>query len=186
MFYIFSKVIDSDICNKLVNECKQNILTQATVKNLDQSKRTDTELRQTYLYKIKDKEHKINNLIWHFIKQANDTQFDYDIEAFEYSEFLEYKVGDFYGWHQDGHGKTPNNRTRKLSAILVLSDPQTFEGGELQFFSGDKPLTKDVIEDLKKQGTIVVFDSTEWHRVTPITNGIRHSIVCWAIGSNFR
>ena len=34
------------------------------------------------------------------------------------------------------------------------------------------------------QGSVIVFDSRDWHRVTPITKGIRYSIVCWTKGPN--
>jgi PKHD-type hydroxylase len=186
MFYLLPKVIQPEICDEIIKECKQNILEKATVKNPDQTRRDDPKLRKTEIHIIKDKDHKTNNLLWHFIKDVNDTQFHYDIEAFEYSQFLEYKDNGFYDWHQDGNGMSPNNKTRKLSAVLVLSDPQTFEGGELQFFSGNKPLARDITDDLKKQGTIILFDPTDWHRVTPVTRGIRHSIVCWAVGTNFK
>ena len=45
---------------------------------------------------------------------------------------------------------------------------------------------EQVMCDINSQGTIVVFDSRDWHRVTPVTKGVRHSIVCWTVGKNFR
>ena len=69
----------------------------------------------------------------------------------------------------------------------------TFEGGELQFYSGDRPMEdmgeitgEQITNDIKSQGTVIVFDSRDWHRVTPVTKGIRHSIVCWTVGPNFK
>mgnify|MGYP003679119510 FL=1 len=82
---------------------------------------------------------------------------------------------------------------RKLSLTLVLSDPNTFEGGELQFYNGEKPFQdmgeikgEQVNKDIQAQGTVIVFDSMDWHRVTPVTKGIRHSVVCWTVGPNFK
>ena len=40
-------------------------------------------------------------------------------------------------------------------------------------------------EQIKSVGTVIVFDSRDWHRVTPVTKGVRYSIVCWTVGPNF-
>ena len=41
---------------------------------------------------------------------------------------------------------------------------------------------EQVRESVGKQGSVIVFDSRDYHRVTPITKGIRYSIVCWTVG----
>jgi PKHD-type hydroxylase len=38
----------------------------------------------------------------------------------------------------------------------------------------------------RDQGTIIVFPSTMLHRVSPITKGIRRSVVGWAMGPPLR
>jgi PKHD-type hydroxylase len=45
---------------------------------------------------------------------------------------------------------------------------------------------EQITNDIKSQGSVVVFDSRDWHRVTPVTKGVRHSIVCWTVGPNFK
>lgn len=60
-----------------------------------------------------------------------------------------------------------------LSASMLISDPKTFEGGELQFFN---TVTKEI--DSYKENVfkkIVLFSSGKEniHRVTPQTNGER-------------
>ena len=42
-----------------------------------------------------------------------------------------------------------------------------------------------IAEDIRAQGSVIVFDSRDWHRVTPVTKGTRYSIVCWSVGPNF-
>ena len=193
MFYVFPRVVATDVCEQIVLDCKQNILKKATVLNPDKSSRDDPEVRKTSVHFIKDKDNKVNELVWHFLREANKIQFHYELTFFQAIQFAEYKDGGFYGWHQDASGVDPNNETRKLSLTLVLSDPDTFEGGELQFYNGDRPMedmgkitAEQVTNDIKAQGTVVVFDSRDWHRVTPVTKGVRHSIVCWTVGPNFR
>ena len=33
-----------------------------------------------------------------------------------------------------------------------------------------------------KQGSVIVFPSDMWHRVKPITKGIRYTLVIWFLG----
>ena len=192
MFYVFPKVVKPDVCERIVKDCKQNILKEATIYGSDKKGRDDPEIRKTSVHFIKDKDNEINELAWHFLREANKIQFNYNLEYFQAIQFAEYKDGGFYGWHQDASSIDPDNETRKLSLTLVLSNPDNFEGGELQFYNGGRPMEdmgeitgEQVTNDIKAQGSVVVFDSRDWHRVTPVTKGVRHSIVCWTVGPNF-
>ena len=205
MFYVFPRVIKPDVCNSIVKDYKQNILKEASVLSYDKFSRDDPSLRKTSIHFITDEKNKVNEIVWHFLRKANKIQFNYDLTFFQAIQFAEYKDGGFYGWHQDASSIDPNNETRKLSLTLVLSDPNKFEGGELQFFNGERPMAEwmtvdkqgnnrpvdeitggQVTKDIQAQGTVVVFDSRDWHRVTPVTDGVRHSIVCWCLGANFK
>ena len=199
MFYVFPKAIKPDVCEQIVEDCKQNILVNASIKVCSQDgtivSRNDPEVRKTSIHFIEDKDNKVNKLVWHFLREANKIQFNYDLTYFQPIQFGEYKDGGFYGWHQDDDGDAIDepNEIRKLTAVLVVSNPDTFEGGELQFYNGDRPMedmgeitAEQVTNDIKSQGSVVVFDSRDWHRVTPVTKGVRHSIVCWTVGPNFK
>ena len=194
MFYVFPRAVEPDVCEQIIEDCKQNILKKALVYNKDNtSSRDNPEIRKTSISFIEDKDNKVNELAWHFLREANKIQFNYDLTYFQAIQFGEYKDGGFYGWHQDDSGIDKSNEIRKLSLSLILSDPDTFEGGELQFYNGDRPLGdlgevtgEQVTNDIKAQGTVIVFDSRDFHRVTPVTKGIRHSLVCWTVGPNFK
>ena len=193
MFYVFPRAVAPDVCEQIVKDCKQNILNIASIYGNDKKGRDDPEVRKTSIHFIKDKDNEVNKLAWHFLREANKIQFNYDLEYFQAIQFGEYKDGGFYGWHQDASGIDPNNETRKLSLTLVLSNPDTFEGGELQFYNGGRPMedryeitVEQVTNDIKSQGTVIVFDSRDFHRVTPVVKGTRHSIVCWCCGPNFK
>ena len=45
---------------------------------------------------------------------------------------------------------------------------------------------EEMEKDIRDQGTVIVFDSRDWHRVTPVTKGTRYSLVCWTVGPNFK
>ena len=62
----------------------------------------------------------------------------------------------------------------------LLSDSSEFEGGSFQMQTGDTPYDVEL-----KKGDIVIFPSYKLHRVSPVTKGVRHSLVAWAHGSAF-
>jgi len=186
MFYVFTRAVSPDVCDQIVKDCKKNVLKEGAVGSLVPN------IRKNLVCFIQEKEDRINALAWHFLRKANNKQFNYDLKYFESSQFSEYKDGGFYGWHKDSSDER-NKEIRKLSLTLALSNPDTFEGGDLQFYSGDRPMedmgeitAEQITNDIKAQGSVVVFDSRDWHRVTPVTKGVRHSIVCWTVGPNFK
>jgi len=66
---------------------------------------------------------------------------------------------------------------RKLSISVLLSNPDTYTGGDL------------IIKKIKaprKQGSACVFSSFTEHEVTPVTEGDRLSLVLWIYGPPFR
>ena len=196
MFYVFPRAVAPDVCEQIVKDCKETVLEKATVDTYGKGKksaRDDPTIRKTLVSFITDKDNKINELAWYFLREANKIQFNYNLEHFEAVQFAEYRVNDFFDWHQDSSGIDKSNEVRKLSLSLILSNPDTFEGGELQFYNGGRPMqdmgeitAEQVKSDIKAQGTAIVFDSRDFHRVTPIISGMRNSIVCWCSGPAFK
>jgi len=68
---------------------------------------------------------------------------------------------------------------RKLTMVTLLSDPNSYEGGELEAISPGK-------EVKLKQGHSLFFASFLNHRVKPVTRGVRHSLIVWFGGRPFR
>jgi PKHD-type hydroxylase len=86
-----------------------------------------------------------------------------------------------YEWHIDASVKT-KTVPRKLSMALLLSDPSEFEGGQLQLkMNNDDPVS---VEQAK--GRAWFFAAYTLHRVTPVTKGVRKSLVVWAGGPQFK
>jgi PKHD-type hydroxylase len=113
-------------------------------------------------------------------KMANKEMWNFDIWG--YHDDLQYTTyygdGGHYDWHAD---LGPGISNRKLSCVLQLSDPGEYEGGELQMNLG-----ASIISVKKEVGLICFFPSFVLHRVTPITSGVRTSLVTWLCGSNLR
>ena len=113
--------------------------------------------------------------------QANNNHFGFEgMRLTEVGQFTHYPIGGFYEWHMDndvvGKFQPP---VRKISMTLLLSDPATFEGGELEFMSKGKTAKL-------KQGQAIFFASWLQHRVKPVTKGERKSLVMWFGGPSFK
>jgi PKHD-type hydroxylase len=120
-------------------------------------------------------------------RRAN-VAFGFNLNMFYEIQFTEYnsEANGFYGWHEDLLWVPPEgkNSQRKLSFVMQLTDPSEYEGGSLEFQIPGQELPNPSI--LKKQGTAVVFPSFIKHRVTPVTKGVRYSLVTWYEGPPFQ
>jgi len=116
-------------------------------------------------------------------KKANRNHFGFDeVQLNEQAQFTEYsgEVKGHYTWHMDSDIEMKNEPpVRKLTMVTLLSDPNSYEGGELEAVSPGK-------EVKLKQGHSLFFASFLNHRVKPVTRGVRHSLVVWFGGKPFR
>jgi len=121
------------------------------------------------------------------IIDVNARNFDLQLkflEDLQFSEYTEEKKG-FYSKHYDcGLKNSLDNAVdiRKLSFTIQLTDESEYDGGEL-IFHVDKEGQKKAP---KTKGTIIFFESDILHEVTPVTKGVRHSLVSWVKGPNLR
>ena len=103
-----------------------------------------------------------------------------DVKITEPAQFTEYPKGGFYDWHMDLDVSGVNSPpVRKISMTILLSDPSTFTGGQLEFMEKNK--FPDLI-----QGQAIFFASFIRHRVAPVKKGIRRSLVMWFGGTPFK
>jgi PKHD-type hydroxylase len=79
-------------------------------------------------------------------------------------------------------------KVRKLSVTINLNLPGEYEGGNLKFDFGPHALSDRYheCEEIRPQGSIIVFPSFVYHQVTPITRGTRYSLVLWCLGYPFK
>jgi len=120
------------------------------------------------------------------IRLINGQFFDLDLFGFvEPFQYTKYEAPDsHYVWHSDKYNQNGKNivAPRKLSVVLQLSDANEYEGGQLELNIG----ASENILIPKKKGLLCAFPSYILHRVTPVTAGIRRSLVCWVSGNRFR
>ena len=78
-------------------------------------------------------------------------------------------------------------KVRKLSFTLNLTEPENYEGGNLLFDMGEHSENKIIqCNEIRTQGSLVVFPSFIKHCVTPVTKGTRYSLVNWMCGRPFK
>ena len=113
--------------------------------------------------------------------KANNNHFGFEgMQLTEPAQFTHYLEGGFYDWHMDNDVQGKHQQpVRKISMTLLLSDPATFEGGELEIMSKGKTAKL-------KQGQAIFFASWLQHRVKPVTKGERKSLVMWFGGPPFK
>ena len=113
--------------------------------------------------KIGELIHKANQEVWKFDWEGHT-------DTIQHTTYYA-SEGGHYDWHVDvGNGSMS---MRKISAVLILND--NYEGGELQI--------QKIGEDLEhKKGNLFIFPSYLMHRVTPVTDGTRRSLVIWVGG----
>ena len=139
------------------------------------------------------------DLVFPFMMHANqEAGWGFDVVSCETPQITQYKKGQFYNWHSDGtsdrlsmytkeevgDNKLMLGNVRKLSMTILLNDD--YKGGQFQFRSFDKgkPVVKN--PPIKSKGSIVIFPSSLLHRVTPVTKGVRYSVVAWFLGPPFK
>ena len=198
MFHVFPRAVSKKECENLLEYCIKNTkFREASMMSMGKSDvdadnygRVDPRIRKTDIAFVTpdgSTDNKVNEIAWHFLTMANEIKFNYKFDSFQPVQFARYRDGGHYGWHQDVNesGISSDGELRKLSLTFSLSDPKTYEGGHLEFYRGERLMTEQENKDIRDQGSVIVFDSRDYHRVTPVTKGIRYSIVCWTVGPNF-
>ena len=91
-----------------------------------------------------------------------------------------YVEKDFYDWHIDVVQFPDSPPARKVSCSVLLNDSAEFEGGDMQIRAWNEETIK------LTQGQGLFFASFLQHRVLPITQGLRKSMVIWYNGPPFK
>jgi PKHD-type hydroxylase len=115
------------------------------------------------------------------LSQVNYDHFMYNIDGFDNFQYTVYKAKtkQHYDWHMDMDISSANY-IRKISASVMLTDPDDYQGGEFQLVPHGRVNEPLVLKP--KRGEVIFFSSFMPHRVAPVTSGVRKSLVCWVMG----
>jgi len=132
--------------------------------------------------------HSIRNSRIAWIHPEKDTWwlFDRAIMVFKSSlpfsslQSMQYTVydskGSHYDWHRDVGSGDNIAKARINVAVLQLSNPNEYKGGVLQIKYEDQ-----VIDVMKTKGMVTTFPIQLEHRVTPVTSGVRKTLIMWGL-----
>jgi len=191
-YWYFKSALSHKFCDDLISYAKTKEQKEAFI---------------GHSQKIKNKKARNSNVVWlndpwiykeihPYINHANQQAgWNFEWDYSETCQFTKYGKGQHYDWHCDSFN-TPyksedinfNNKIRKLSMSVSLSDKKDYKGGELEFqFRDTKDSNKTrVCKEILSKGSIVVFPSHVWHRVKPVKKGTRYSLVMWSLGYPFK
>lgn len=133
-------------------------------------------VRRSDVHMTRDKD--VSDILIDMCNEANNMAFGLNTNNEITCQYTTYKgdVKGFYDWHMDLHIGGDMATDRKVSIIVMLSDPREFEGGDLL-------IERDVIE--LQKGSVIAFPSFLSHKVTEVTKGVRRTMVGWQRGAPF-
>ena len=113
-----------------------------------------------------------------FKKEVNVKGYDIDFTNNMF-QFTEYTKDGYYNWHEDSGNEDEVFSKRYCSMVIQLNDE--YEGGELELWAGSGHYKLP-----RGKGVSTFFPSFTMHRVTPVTKGIRKSLVLWIGGEHYK
>lgn len=120
------------------------------------------------------------DLILSYASRVNEAaKWFFDIDFVEPLQLTKYEKGNSYDWHQDesewSRNKRKGEKIRKISFTLLLNED--FQGGYFHLIN--QPIEM-------KTGQMIFFHSDDYHRVAPVEDGTRYSLVGWVQGPAWR
>jgi len=196
-YWYFTSGLPEKICDDIVKYALSKKEVEGVTGTGDKSKsNNDKKIRNSDLVWLNERW--IYNEIHPFIYNANkNAGWNFQWDWSESLQFTKYKLNQHYDWHQDAwdrpYEKTDSNfngKIRKLSISIILSDENDYEGGDFQIdfrhkFKDQENYT-ETVKQIKPKGSVIVFPSYIWHKVTPVTSGTRYSLVNWVLGQPYR
>ena len=162
-FKIYENVLTDEHISFILNNVDENRYMDGRVSagarvNKKQKNRKDLFINEELILR------KIDDAIYDSVYKDVKTHFS-DILYREKWKLGKYTGTDnsFYNVHRDDSDETA---FRSTSMVCALSDVNDYEGGELCFDSLNVQLKL-------KKGSVVVFKSSLFHHVTPVTSGLR-------------
>ena len=168
-------------CNKIIEIGRSQPKEDSKIFNKKQKITQEYDLRKSNVSWINFSNPDANflfNKIETMLHQINQNNFGFEnITLTEAAQYTEYGPGDHYDWHMDcSVNMLTQPKVRKISMSLLLSPSNEYEGGDLSFIRQSKKLKLE-------QGYATFFASFIMHKVSPVTRGLRKSLVMWFGGT---
>ena len=215
-YYYFQSALTPRMCDDIVAYGKKHQAEMAVTGGVSKKVETGGKLTNKEIKNIQKKRDSdivwmndkwIYDAVHPYIHEANQKAgWNFEWDWSESCQFTKYGVGQYYGWHcdsweepyqrkqnEDGTYPIDHGKIRKLSVTISLTEPDEYVGGNLEFdfrnqidWERDKKSKIKECTEIRPRGSIIVFPSFVWHRVAPVTKGVRNSLVVWNLGYPFK
>jgi PKHD-type hydroxylase len=180
----FKEYFTKEICDKILELGLQIDDTDASLGVKGLSENTNEDYRRSKIRFIHADNPDFKFLfeeIWKLGIVANRDWFNFHITNLSFIQLAEYDESyqGEYKKHHDVFWINNDIYHRKLTCVIQLTDPNEYEGGNLELFDLHE---QPKYEELIKQGTVILFPSFIPHQVHPVTKGKRYSLSIWFEG----
>jgi len=179
---VFDKFFSKEACEEIIEDCKKLPMEYGVIKHNGEFIRSTSRVSKiAFLNKGTPEFNKLVSTIWEVSTIANNDLYYFHLSSLDFMQFAEYdsEVEGEYKKHQDVIWVNDSDRHRKLSIVVQLSDPSTYEGGDFEIYETEYEIPK---ENFRNQGSVIVFPSFKYHAALPVTKGIRYSLTAWVEG----
>jgi len=189
LWWLMPNGVTDDEVKNIVTIGNNNKLEDGTIGYGGKKGELDKTVRSAKRYFLDGKEHReVFELIWGLVSPINKSQFNFDIKSVEDIQYTVYDADDkgHYDWHIDTFWCNPDDKpyyTRKITIVIQLSDSEDYEGGDFEINNAE---WEQFTEGARQKGAVIILPAFIEHRVTPVTKGVRKSLVAWIDGENFR
>jgi PKHD-type hydroxylase len=184
-YWYWSSVLSEELCGAIILESDRLVFGEG-ITGYGENSKLNVDVRNTNI-SFFDRFHWIEGICLNYATCANiNAGWNFDLTYPQNVQYAKYFPDQHYVPHADDLCGINQNEMRKLSVSIQLSNSQDYEGGDFIIQKSDNCEEFSSVPEFKTRGSIIVFPSTIKHGITPIISGVRHSVVCWVMGPNFR
>lgn len=184
----FKSYFTPEQCKRLVDVALSRPAQEAKI-GTNEGIQADNEFRRSNIRFVNKGDLELDYMfdeLWRLAIRANQDWFDVHITKLDYFQIAEYDSaisGEYKTHHDIFYMNGDPYYHRKLSCVIQLSDPATYEGGDLTFEHVQQYPNAD---EMRMQGTVIFFPSFVRHAALPVTSGMRYSLAAWFDGPKWR
>lgn len=176
--YLWAKCGDDDIINKFIDLGESLSTMQAQVGGGEVHEKSRISTLSWIHHNEKSKE--LFDFLIDKIDRINYHHYGMKLTGMESVQYTRYPIGGHYKFHNDVIVRKEDSQ-RKMSIVMGLTSADEYEGGDFLLAPhGDNP--KKIRLD---KGDLIAFPSYIPHKVNPVTQGNRVTVVSWVCGPKF-
>lgn len=184
----FKSYFTPEQCDKILSDGLELPAQDAKLGVAGMSEYSNDEYRKSKIRFIQQQNHPqfqwLFDELWKMGMQANRDWFNFHITNLSFVQLAEYdeSYSGEYKKHHDVFWINNDNYHRKLTCVIQLTDPATYEGGDFEMYDLTQYPDRN---EIRTQGTAIFLPSFINHAALPVTKGTRYSLAVWFEGPKF-